>query len=47
MRGCGLDTAGSGQGPLVSWGEYGNEPSGSLKTGNFLNGGIGTFQGSS
>ena len=34
--GYGLDRAGSGQGQVVGICEYGNEPSGSLKYGEFL-----------
>jgi hypothetical protein len=30
--GCGLDSTGSGQGPLVGCGECGDEPSGSCAT---------------
>jgi len=33
---CGLDTSSSGQGPVVSSCEHGNEPSGSTKGGEFL-----------
>jgi hypothetical protein len=34
---CGLDSSGSGQGPMVASCEYGNEPSGSIKGREFLN----------
>jgi hypothetical protein len=33
---CGLDASGLGQGPVVGSCEQGNEPSGSIKGGNFL-----------
>jgi hypothetical protein len=33
MRGCGLDSCGSGQGPVVGPCEHGNEPLGSIKGG--------------
>jgi hypothetical protein len=33
---CGLDTSGSRQGPVAGSCEHGNEPSASIKTGNFL-----------
>jgi hypothetical protein len=33
---CGLDESGSRQGPVVSSCEHGNEPSGSIKGGEFL-----------
>jgi hypothetical protein len=36
MRGYGLDWAGSGKGQVVSTCECGNEPSGSVKCGEFL-----------
>jgi len=34
--GCGLDSSGSGQGPLGGCCEHGNEPPGSIKGGEFL-----------
>jgi hypothetical protein len=34
---CGLDSSGSEQGPTVGSCEHGNEPSGSVKGGEFLN----------
>jgi hypothetical protein len=34
--GCGLDQDGSGQGKVVGTCEYGNEPLGSIKCGEFL-----------
>jgi len=33
---CGLDTFGSGQGPVAGTSEHGNDPSGSIKGGEFL-----------
>jgi hypothetical protein len=33
---CGLDSSGSGQGPVVGSCEHGNYPSGSIKGGEFL-----------
>ena len=33
---CGLDWAGPGQGQVADTGECGNEPSGSIKCGEFL-----------
>jgi hypothetical protein len=36
MWGCGLDWAGSGQRQLAGTCEYGNEPLGSIKRGEFL-----------
>jgi hypothetical protein len=36
VGGCGLDTSGSGWGPVVGSCEHGNEPSGSVKCGEFL-----------
>jgi len=36
MWGYGLDRAGSGQGQVAGTYEYGNEPSGSIKCGEFL-----------
>ena len=36
MWGCGLDRAGSGYGQVVGTCERGNEPSGSIKCGEFL-----------
>jgi hypothetical protein len=33
---CGLDWAGSGSGQVAGAGECGNEPSGSIKRGEFL-----------
>ena len=36
MCGCGLDRAGSGQGQVAGTFERGNEPSGSIKCGEFL-----------
>ena len=36
MWGCGLDLSGSGQGQVAGTCEYGNEPSGSIKCGEFL-----------
>jgi len=33
---CGLDASGSGQGPVVGCCEHGNETSGSVKGGEFL-----------
>jgi hypothetical protein len=33
---CGLDSSGSGQGPVAGSCEHGNEPSGSIKVGEFL-----------
>jgi hypothetical protein len=34
--GCGLDSFGSGQGQVTGSCEHGNEPSGSIKCGKFL-----------
>jgi hypothetical protein len=34
--GCGLDSSGSGYGPVVGSCEHGNEPLGSIKGGEFL-----------
>jgi hypothetical protein len=34
--GCGLDSFGSGQGQVAGSCEHGNEPSGSIKYGEFL-----------
>jgi hypothetical protein len=36
VRGCGLDSSGSGQGPVAGSCEQGNEPSGSIKDAEFL-----------
>jgi hypothetical protein len=36
VRGCGLDTSGSGLGLLVGCCEHGNEPPVSIKCGEFL-----------
>jgi hypothetical protein len=36
MGRCGLDAFGSGKGPVASCCEYGNESSGSLEGGEFL-----------
>jgi hypothetical protein len=36
MGRCGLNASGSAQGPLAGCCEYGNEPSGSIKGGEFL-----------
>jgi len=33
---CGLDSSGSGYGPVAGCCEYGNEPPGSIKGGEFL-----------
>jgi hypothetical protein len=33
---CGLDSIGSGQGPMAGPSEYSNEPSGSTQDGEFL-----------
>jgi hypothetical protein len=33
---CGLDSSDSGQGPVAGSCEHGNEPSGSIKGGKFL-----------
>jgi hypothetical protein len=33
---CGLDASASGQGPVTGCCEHGNEPSGSIKGGEFL-----------
>jgi hypothetical protein len=33
---CGLDSTGAGYGPVAGSCEYGNEPSGSIKGGEFL-----------
>jgi hypothetical protein len=33
---CGLDSSGSEQGPVAGSCEHGNEPSGSVKVGEFL-----------
>jgi hypothetical protein len=33
---CGLDSSGSGQGPVAGCCEHGNEPSDSIKGGGFL-----------
>jgi hypothetical protein len=33
---CGLDSSGSGQGPLMGYCEHGSEPSGYIKGGEFL-----------
>jgi hypothetical protein len=38
MLGCGLDSPVSGQGAVAGRCEHGNEPSGSIKAGNFLTG---------
>jgi hypothetical protein len=35
-RRCGLDSSGSGQGPVASPCEHGNEPTGSIKNGEFV-----------
>jgi hypothetical protein len=32
---CGLESHGSGQGPVLGYCEHGNEPSGSIKGGEF------------
>jgi len=37
MWGCGLDLAGSGYGQVAGTCDFGNEPSGSIKCGEFLN----------
>jgi hypothetical protein len=34
-RGCGLDSSGSGQGPVTGSCEHGNEPSNCIKGGKF------------
>jgi hypothetical protein len=36
MRECELDSSGSGQGPMAGSCEHDNEPSGSIKGGEFL-----------
>jgi len=36
VRRCGLDSSGSGWGPVVGSSEHGNEPVGSMKGGEFL-----------
>jgi hypothetical protein len=36
VRGCGLDSSDLGYGPVVGFCEHGNEPSGSVKGGGFL-----------
>jgi hypothetical protein len=36
VRRCGLDASGSGQGPAADTCEHVNEPSGSIKGGEFL-----------
>jgi hypothetical protein len=36
VQGCGLDSSGSEQSPVVGSCEYSNEPSGSIKDGGFL-----------
>jgi hypothetical protein len=36
VRNCGLDSSGSGYGPVAGSFEHGNEPSGSLKGEGFL-----------
>jgi hypothetical protein len=36
MEGYGLDSSSSGQGPVAASCEHGNEPSGSIKDGEFL-----------
>jgi hypothetical protein len=36
VRSCGLDASGSGWGPVAGCCEHGNEPSGSIKGGEFL-----------
>jgi hypothetical protein len=36
VRGCGLDSSDSGQGPVADLCEHGNEPSGSMKGRKFL-----------
>jgi len=36
MRGCGLDASGSEQGPVAGRCEHDNEPSGSIKGGEFF-----------
>jgi hypothetical protein len=36
VRRCGLDSSGSGYGPVTGSFEDGNEPSGSVKVGEFL-----------
>jgi hypothetical protein len=33
---CGLDSSGSGEGPVAGSCEHGNEPSGSIKGGEFF-----------
>jgi hypothetical protein len=36
MGDCGLDAPGSGQGEVAGFCEHGNEPSGSMKGGEFI-----------
>jgi hypothetical protein len=36
MRGCGLDSSGAGYRPVAGYCEHSNEPSGSIKRGEFL-----------
>jgi hypothetical protein len=36
VGGCGLDSSGSGYGPVAGCCEHGNEPSGSIKVGAFI-----------
>jgi hypothetical protein len=36
VESCGLDSSGSGHGPVVGFWEHDNEPSGSIKGGEFL-----------
>jgi hypothetical protein len=36
MRRCGLDATGSGQGPMADSCKHGNEPSGSIQCGEFV-----------
>jgi hypothetical protein len=37
LGGRGLDSSGSGQGPVAGYCEHDNEPSGSIKCGEFFN----------
>jgi hypothetical protein len=36
VESCPLDSSGSGQGPVAGYCEHGNEPSGSIKGGVFI-----------
>jgi hypothetical protein len=36
VTGCGMDSTGSGEDPVADSCEHGNEPSGSIKRGEFL-----------